>query len=298
MNVTFIINGENMKIFTKLLLAVMLGMLLIVVACDKNSSVPNNLIDIDGIIENAAGEPIIEALIEAFDLDDELIISDLTDDEGYFKLEKLPETLEDIELVVSKAGYQTFRASASEYNNVKNGSVFSILLEEANNEEDSCCEGKLYLTIKDKDSEEKVTNGKVYLYLNDSKIRKAEISDGLVVFEELCEGDYWITISVEGYEEYGFRYEQSCNVENEKEVMISKKSGEDDCCGVITICAYDRYEAGVNDVEIKLVKGNTIIEKKYTEGEDPCVEFTGLCAGNYWYRIYHSEYDVIEKEIE
>ncbi len=261
---------------------------------------------IDGIITNSADEPISNATVEAISGEDEVLSSDNTDEEGYFKLKNLPEDLGGINIQISKEGYETFIGGISDFKNESEGTLSSIMLEEEKDNLDSCCKGILTVHIyeleddgDDGDEVEKVENGKVKLFAGDKLIETISFTNGKAMFDGVCEDEYLISVSADEFETKQIEYAHPCNETVEKEVFLLEEDDNEDCCGLIQVCAVDSKTGNpINDVEIKLSSKDKIIEKKYTSSDDSCVEFEDLCEDDYWVRIYKDGYEVIEHDFE
>jgi hypothetical protein len=117
-----------------------------------------------------------------------------------------------------------------------------------------------------------------------------------VVFENLWAGTFFIRLTHPDYKVIEKEIELGdCDTLKIEKQMVRE---EDDCCGVVEICVTDADGGMIDDVDIRLYQGEKKLGLKYTDGKNPCVIFEDLCAGNYWFRIYKSGYEVIEKEFE
>ncbi|MCO5251209.1 MAG: hypothetical protein M9949_07280 [Candidatus Kapabacteria bacterium] len=83
-----------------------------------------------------------------------------------------------------------------------------------------------------------------------------------------------------------------------KSPVVFKLLQEDSCCGDMTVQVLD-YESGdpLENVEVKISRGNEWSEKKYTDGEG-VQNFGALCAGKHWLRFALEGYQVVEDYFE
>ncbi|MBE2187886.1 MAG: hypothetical protein KGZ71_00975 [Desulfobulbaceae bacterium] len=81
-----------------------------------------------------------------------------------------------------------------------------------------------------------------------------------------------------------------------KTPVIFKLLQADSCCGDLTVQVLD-YESGdpLENVEVKVARGNDWSEKKYTDAEG-VQNFGALCSGKYWLRFALEGYQVIEED--
>ncbi len=161
-------------------------------------------------------------------------------------------------------------------------------------DKDTCCNGKIYIAVEDKNSGDRIAHAKVRLWLNGNKIaEKLTNADGIAVFEELCEGKYGLDIISEHYKTIEFQIELGCN----KVVEIHKALeplDKDTCCnGVLYIFPKDKESGDViNGAKVKLWKNGQLLET--AEVNNGHAVFDGLCEGEYGVDIIHPDYKDIE----
>lgn len=159
-----------------------------------------------------------------------------------------------------------------------------------------CC-GIASFVVKDyntglpiKNAEVKVQTGNTY------KILKTD-ENGFVKFTELCIGSYWVRVAYEGYQvmEEDFKIE-SCEKQVEMTLKIKPKENSDCCNNQIKFVVKDAEGNLLTNVQIKLVKGGSIITTLKTQNGLATTD-KNICKGSYGVRIYLEGYDVIEYEL-
>lgn len=160
---------------------------------------------------------------------------------------------------------------------------------------DECCKGVIKVIVRDDKTGELMKYGVVKLWQGGKVIKEVKISEGLAIFENLCEGKYGINISAEGYKGAEASVELGCNAtkEIEKRLILS-----DDCCkGVIKVFPKDEQSGeSLNGASVKLYKDGKLLETaKVVNG---VAAFDGLCEGKYLVVVTAEGYKSIEFEIE
>ncbi|MFP4369773.1 MAG: collagen binding domain-containing protein [Candidatus Kapaibacterium sp.] len=159
---------------------------------------------------------------------------------------------------------------------------------------DTCCGGILKILPKDAAGGEALNGALVKIWKNGKLKEKLEVKEGAAIFDGLCEGVYGFDIIKSGYKHFEFEVELGCNEVKEIEKNLEKEL----CCGFINtkVTGEDSTQA-IENAEIKLIKGNSIIEKSLT-GKSGLVQFSSICEGEYLLRIAKEGYKVIEKEFK
>ncbi len=75
------------------------------------------------------------------------------------------------------------------------------------------------------------------------------------------------------------------------------QNGDDTCCGKLTIIAkVKNTDSVIKNVQVKLLLGDKL-KKVGTTDDNGVIEFTKVCAGNYWVRLAHDKFKVIEEDL-
>ena len=238
--------------------------------------------------DSASGNPIPNIWVKILQ-DKELIAKVKTDSLGKITLGNL--CAGDYRTIISTDNYKGLE---EDFTLGENDSLeLSYLLIKI--KEQNCC-GQFTITVIDDSTKSPVVNAQVKLAKVGGDYRYLTTDDnGKVVFNEVCDGKYWIRIAKDGYkvkEEDDFEFE-NCDTLS-KTFEIQKQQEEEKCCGVFYFSAKDSStNEALSNVEVKLTKEGWSGAKKYTS-ENGQITFNELCAGKYNVRIYKENYKVIE----
>ncbi len=156
---------------------------------------------------------------------------------------------------------------------------------------DSCCNGQI--TILAKNSEGGIIEGaKVKLWKGGTLLKQETMHSG-VTFNGLCEGNYSISISAEGYAGKEFSFELGCNdtLDTFVKTLESNSHNNDSCCnGVLYLVVNkDGTDLKVGSATVKLWKGGQIV-KTGTTNSNGLVKLEGICEGTYGVSIIREGY--------
>jgi len=272
---------------TVILIFAVLNVLLFSSCTDSSSPTPN-FVTLEGKVMDNDGNPISDVLISALQ-DGEEISQDISNDEGYYKLENIPDNDDSIIIKASHSDFILFESPITQFKT----KTKDIILEQ---EEDECC-SVANITIDNPDGDP-LEDVQVKLTKGDEVIHNGTTDDeGKIIFEGLCPGKYWLRISYEGYKviEDHFTVED-CDTLNIEYTLQVKESDEECCDNIIKFTIKDENADYLNGVEIKLRQGDKLIEVLYTESGQ--VIFDGICKGKYNVRIYKDGYNVMEFNVE
>lgn len=139
--------------------------------------------------------------------------------------------------------------------------VEEVVLYLSKNQQDSCCNNKLIVYVKDDSTGKALNNAKVRIWKGGQQLTyKLTDENGKVVFEELCKGTYGVDIIREGYKSIEFQFEVNCN--DTKEFTKTMKAGIPCTTAALKFFVKD-YETGnpLPDVKVEVrVSGQKIIE--------------------------------------
>nr|MDA3842773.1 hypothetical protein [Candidatus Kapabacteria bacterium] len=165
-------------------------------------------------------------------------------------------------------------------------------------EPDSCCDGKIYLIIKDEVTKEILEGAHVTIWKNGDKL-DIKISEGeFVLFENLCEGTYAFDIVLEGYKHIEFSIEIGCNETKEVVKYLKGEADQDTCCnGKIYVIPRDaETEELLKGAMVNIFKDGQKIGSKIVE--EGYVLFEDLCPGKYNLNIIMEHYKGPEFSVE
>jgi hypothetical protein len=118
----------------------------------------------------------------------------------------------------SKSGYRFVERNESVS---CNSSVSRTTILQKNATTEQCCGGEIRLTLRDA-SNNLLQNSKVRLDFKDTEIDRKSVANGSVKFTNLCQGEYNITVSVDGYKRAEFTTVLGCDETQIIERTITK----------------------------------------------------------------------------
>ena len=156
---------------------------------------------------------------------------------------------------------------------------------------DSCCNGQISILAKNSGGQI-IEGAKVKLWKGGTFLKQETMHDG-VTWSGLCEGNYSISISAEGYAGKEFSFELGCNdtLETFVKTLDANSHNDDSCChGVLYLVVNkDGSDLKVNGATVKLWK-NGQIYKTGTTNDHGLVKLEGICEGTYGVSIIREGY--------
>lgn len=154
---------------------------------------------------------------------------------------------------------------------------------------DSCCKGKIYLSVKDSASQNALKNVGVWLKRNGVVAREGKTGDnGIIIFENICEGEYRVYLSRDNYTGMDFNIQMGCN----DTLELTKYLAGICCNGIIRVNVKDESGNNINGASVKLWKNGVKLRAATTEGG--YVIFREVCVGAYGIDIVKSGYGSME----
>jgi hypothetical protein len=274
---------RHFTLFSLILLSIMFF------SCNETVTHTDNSNSIQGYIIDENENPVEGMQIHAINSDNISIESDTTNKEGFFMLVDLPDSLDNINILMRHNDYKhriipalEFLSSFNDRNQYKFSDEFL---------EEDCCN---YLKVNVmNESEEPLDSVEVRLNKGEDVIGTLySNSEGSVEFDSLCDGNYWFRV-------YDSRFnvrEIEISLDNcdslTKNVILTEKSS---CCNSVKFTVYNPQEEKIENAEIKLRQNGNIIGVKFTN-ENGIVEFDSLCDGEYDFRIYKEGFIVKEDD--
>jgi len=181
-----------------------------------------------------------------------LIDKDTTDEDGYFNLSRLPDNLENLDIRIDHDDFETLETPLMNLIQNKDRKKLGVKLQH-----DSICTGIIEISIVDINNQP-LENVEVRLNRQEKKIRKALTNEyGVLVFENVCPGEYWIRLAKDGYKviEEDFFIEQGDTIPLNFEMIYSE---DDTCCrGIINYTILDSLEGTpISNVKVRLWSGS------------------------------------------
>lgn len=270
---------------------------LIFSACDDSSTDNVDVTTtISGVIEDTDGNPVADAEVQAFDFENSLLDEDVSDEEGRFSLENIPDQLDKVKMKITHEDFPVFEGLLSEVVGQGERSKVRVTIQR---DDDSCC-GRIEILVRDKETEDPINDVEVRLNQGEKVLKKSfTSSDGKLVWKNICEGSYWLRFAKDGYAvvEKEFSIEK-CDTAEFNILMEESSKENDSCCdGKIYVFPKDKDSGEIiKGAKVILWQDGQIVEKKYVEGDN--VLFSDLCEGKYWIDIIAEGYEDIEFEVE
>lgn len=162
---------------------------------------------------------------------------------------------------------------------------------------DSCCQARLVVGARDAATGELLNGAVIKLWKGGQLYRTLTINGRAVVFEELCEGGYGISIHREGYRAVEDDVRVSCNGVAELWKNLERTVTDSCCDNLATIRVLDAAtRRPVADASVKLKKGGAVIESARTNA-DGVARFDGLCVGEYAVLIEREGYNAADPRL-
>lgn len=164
---------------------------------------------------------------------------------------------------------------------------------------DSCCNNRIKIMARNSATGQAIANATVKLWKNGVLVKTlATNSDGYAVFEELCRGEYGVSISREGYTGSEFQVQVSCSSNEVLTASLVPEQSNECCAGVIRLVLRDSVSNSVvNNASVQLWKGGQKLSVLATNG-DGVVLFANLCEGRYVLNVSREGYNNREFVVE
>ncbi|MGA2295955.1 MAG: carboxypeptidase regulatory-like domain-containing protein [FCB group bacterium] len=148
---------------------------------------------------------------------------------------------------------------------------------------DTCCKGVITFNVTDSTTGKPLSHVTVDLWKGNTKLSEYITGDlGTVNFKQICEGEYKISASKDGYHAIDFTFTMGCNDNKTFNKAMLSSGNNDSCCnGVITFNVKDSTTGNpLGQVLVKLYKSGTFL-CQYTTGDNGQIIFNHICPGNY-----------------
>ena len=170
------------------------------------------------------------------------------------------------------------------------------------NAADTCCNGMIYISLKDSATGAPITSGLSYLYHGSNKIGSAHVdSNGLVVFSKICPGDYSVNFSINGYyNKTIYNIHMDCNDTLITDHYLAKTKKIDTCCtAVISAFVFDSSDStALQGASIIICKDNQPIVNDSTDSKGRFIKYNLCAPGKYTVKVsktgYKHQYFTVE----
>lgn len=275
-------------------------MMLVTSACDDAQVAPPTSQEsaVTGTVLDRHGNMVPEALVEAVDGSGRTIAIDTADVMGKFELTGIPADPGGLLLKVTPLDLPPITRGLSGFISDAGGRTGGTVLMTGS---DSCC-GTLRLTVTGSNSGP--LGGVQVQFRRGDRTYRTGVTDsnGVVVFREVCDGEFNFRLSRDGYNvvERGDLSLSECDSQSYSFQMTARTNtgGDDTCCrGVMRFTVTDSASgASINNAEVRILRvgGNT----RTARTEDGTVTFREVCQGTYNVRIARDGYRVVEFRVE
>lgn len=151
--------------------------------------------------------------------------------------------------------------------------------------EDSCCGSKLIFYSKDSETNAALHYTTIKLWQGNSlQHTKVTEQNGRVVFENVCAGNYIVSMNREGYDGKEFAITVGCNENLEFVKNLTKKQSEECCTAKLKLRVKDSTNMSyIQGAEVIIRDKNQQIVKQGATDAEGWVLLEGLCAPAYYY---------------
>lgn len=269
--------------------------------CETNNNVSSEENTFAGVLIDEQETPIPYAIVTAVKVsegktnvlvNEQVVSVDTTDEDGNFELKNLPSPLSSIKLKVMHPDFKPFEDFILTFLEKQDRKKLHLRILH----NDDCC-GLITIKTLGPDSAA-IGNVEVRLNRNKDIIRKGKTNDdGIITFERVCAGNYWVRIAKEGYQvierEFGL---ENCDTLNL--IYVLQRKEVDTCCnGVLKVEVKNKSNGEtLNGALVKLRKNGTLLTTLTVKESQP-VYFRGLCPGTYSLLIMREGFKAIERDV-
>jgi len=159
---------------------------------------------------------------------------------------------------------------------------------------DSCCNGKIVISVKDSSSNSPLSGVKAYLNQGNTYVT-ASYSDnsGNIIFTGICPGDYTVGLNKSGYSSKYLNFHLNCNDSTGAETFLTVSHSSDSCCdGVLKLFLIDKStgKPPSNKVTVNLTQYGKVVTSQTVTSY---AYFTKICKGTYQITINSSYYETL-----
>jgi uncharacterized surface anchored protein len=269
-----------------------LSLFLLLAACAKTPTGPEPTPGtVSGILQSPDGYAVPEAVVDAYNVNNQRISTDTTRDDGAFTLKNLPNDLSKVNLRISHVDYQTTSIELSSALAKTGGNTTGIPIVMDN--EDSCC-GTLIVSVTSGGTA--LNEAQVRVRRGDHTLATGYTNDhGLFVMHHVCPGEYNLRVAKTGYSvsEPTFTLTECDSVE-ESVSLTQTSSSHDTCCGGTFRINVTDSASGESITSGTVTMSRSGVTRTATVNDHGYVIFHEVCAGQYVFHISREHYRTIE----
>jgi hypothetical protein len=169
---------------------------------------------------------------------------------------------------------------------------------EKTNTGDSCCDGRIKLVVKDKNTGSVITGATVKLWKAGAIVATKTVSGDYVVFERVCKGVYGIDIIAEGYQSIEFQVEVGCNETIYLTKELQSNNASDTCyTAILKLAVKDSANSTpISGASIRIYLGDVAVADGQTSAEGYFAEDNLMAPATY--RVVISKDGYVSKTFE
>ncbi len=160
---------------------------------------------------------------------------------------------------------------------------------------DSCCNGKIFINVKDSATNSALSSVKAYLMQSGTYVSNTySDSLGRIIFISLCPGDYTVSLFKRGYNNGTLAFKLGCNDSAGADIKLSVVANTDSCCkGILKVFLLDKStgKAPAKGVTVNLVQNGKVIQ---TQTSTAYAYFSKICQGSYQVHITSTYYETLQ----
>lgn len=269
-------------------------------SCEDNAvEEPVKTYTYDGILTDNQNNPVPNATIKvvnnaSYTLTEDVISTDITDEDGNFKIKDLKNNLSSYTLKVEHTDYKNLQLPLVELaKNLKDGKM-PVKMEN----DENCC-GFIELNILDENNLP-IQSTSIKLSRNGKNVRSAKTNEnGFAEIKNICDGTLGLRVAKEGYKVYESEITiNNCDGEKINVVLSQQSTPPDTCCkGSVVFLMKDSNGNTLKDAKIKLRQNGKVVEDGKTNSDGKLV-IDSICEGKYSVLIELEGFKTIEVEVE
>jgi hypothetical protein len=169
---------------------------------------------------------------------------------------------------------------------------------EKTNTGDSCCDGRIKLVVKDKNTGSIITGATVKLWKSGTLVATKTVSGDYLVFERVCKGIYGMDIIAEGYQGIEFQVEIGCNETIYLTKELQSNNASDTCyTAILKLAVKDSTNSSaISGATIRIYHGDELVAEGETSAEGYYMKENLMAPAEY--RVVVSKDGYVSKAFE
>ncbi|MDW8012677.1 MAG: hypothetical protein RMJ47_06810 [Bacteroidota bacterium] len=154
---------------------------------------------------------------------------------------------------------------------------------------DTCCRGVITVRVYDSLQAKPLQAAVVCLWKQGKLVETQPAHDGSAAFDSLCEGEYVVEVTAEGYRSREVRIHLPCN--DHVEIWVGLLPKHQECCeGMVAVIVQDSTRVQrIQGAQVRLWQNGRLLTQQGTDA-DGVARFTRLCQGPYGISVHADGY--------